>query len=1103
MNKGKGHSRSQYNLAASTESTESTEAVVVNTKEVGERTIPKLNIIEHGFDLAQDINRDPIIFPANIVKYSIYIVPNEELTATAQNVTINTPIERTGSRIVGRSGYAFTIYDPRLGSSHYNKTCGNSSCGKTTECIGHPGVIKLTTKYYYPQFIGDIVKVLISVCNSCSKPLITQTQIEANNISSYVGKKRLHAVAKFVSSSTALPCPTVHRVSLNYTCKANTDFDTEATKKTLIVKRKVATKTSGSGNSSATSTMNSQEVWNILNAIDDEDAKLLGFENSHPRDMLFNKLTVIPPCARAGTHVKGVYENNPIDALYNDVLKKNRELQDILNTQMKQERISFNPDSVYKIKSGADGIEVVITQTVNETNKNHEYIWPDDIRNHINNINETINALKTIFDEDTNYVKVLVRDLIKYQNVIEKLQQTLLEFGLRPDYGLQLSNDKVYVQIVQYLTLVQNIIATEIDKFNISESRQSSQVSFIHDIQELIRRIMVDVDQKPTSRGGRNIKVIKSLLATLKGKRGLFRFYLLGKRVGSSARTVIVNEPNVRLGHTIIPAIFAPNLHIPEGVTNFNQHEIDNLWNAGRITHVKLRRKGNRFQLVTPAMIEHGIRPKIGDMIWRWGQDGDVAILNRQPTLHKQGFMGHVIKFAPVKNIGLNIAETQAYNADFDGDEMNIHMPQDPTSRLEVGMISTVINCIIAEQDSDPIVGPVFDAPGAMMMMTMPRIQKTSSGLTFLGPQIISPEKYQYYISGLHNNDSHIYLSERLELHGMSRYSGPSVFSRTLPYDFSYVKGDVRIQDGLLLSGKLTKSVVGPKRGGIVGVLAQDPKYGKERAAVFIDDITYLTQVWNIDYGMTMNAADCFPDDPEFKSAIKEVHLRTLEKSRIIMERQANSQSKIERENLNRDLTSAMDAKGQLSDVIDTYLSSEHAFRMASESGSKGTTHNLIASVTGGRVIRLGGKFYQGSDTERIPYHPLNASELYDPQYRGLVLNSLSSGSTRASEFYIAQAGREGMAHTALTTQDTGAMNRDTHHFTENFRVDNYGAVTDIQNDMVITLIYGNDGLNPKHLVPMNIKKVNRNSSEMLSPIDFYRLANRINSQYGFQDNLN
>merc|ERR1719312_2344840 len=185
-------------------------------------------------------------------------------------------------------------------------------------------------------------------------------------------------------------------------------------------------------------------------------------------------------------------------------------------------------------------------------------------------------------------------------------------------------------------------------------------------------------------KSGRPLKAIK---ARLKGKEGRIRGNLMGKRVDFSARTVITPDPNLRIDQVGVPRTIAQNLTFPEIVTPFNIDKMQNLVRRGNsqypgATYI-IRDTGERIDL--------RFHPKSSDLHLQCGykverhiRDGDLVVFNRQPTLHKMSMMGHRVKVLPWSTFRMNLSDTSPYNADFDGDEMNLHVPQSMETRAEL-----------------------------------------------------------------------------------------------------------------------------------------------------------------------------------------------------------------------------------------------------------------------------------------------------------------------------------------------------------------------------------------------------------------------------------
>src|ERR1700744_1100581 len=194
---------------------------------------------------------------------------------------------------------------------------------------------------------------------------------------------------------------------------------------------------------------------------------------------------------------------------------------------------------------------------------------------------------------------------------------------------------------------------------------------------------------------------IKSIRARLKGKEGRLRQNLMGKRVDFSARTVITGDPNLSLDEVGVPRSIARTLTFPERVTQKNIDKLHALVANGPNEHpgarYVIRDTGERIDLrhhkrSSEMTLHHGW------IFERHIQDGDVILFNRQPSLHKESMMGHRVRVMPYSTFRLNLSVTAPYNADFDGDEMNLHVPQSQESRAELANLCMVPLNIVSPQ---------------------------------------------------------------------------------------------------------------------------------------------------------------------------------------------------------------------------------------------------------------------------------------------------------------------------------------------------------------------------------------------------------------------
>uniref|UniRef100_A0ACD5ZZQ4 Uncharacterized protein n=1 Tax=Avena sativa TaxID=4498 RepID=A0ACD5ZZQ4_AVESA len=326
---------------------------------------------------------------------------------------------------------------------------------------------------------------------------------------------------------------------------------------------------------------------------------------------------------------------------------------------------------------------------------------------------------------------------------------------------------------------------------------------------------------KSTQLSGRPIK---SICCRLKSKEGRVRGNLMGKRVDFSARTVITPDPNISIDELGMPWSIALNLTFSETVTPYNIERLKQLVEYGAYpppckTGAKfiVRDDGRRFDLryLKKSSDQH---LEIGFKVERHLADGDYVVFNRQPSLHKMSIMGHRVKIMPYSTFRLNLSVTTPYNADFDGDEMNMHVPQSFETRAEVLELMMVPKCIVSPQSNRPIMGIVQD--------TLLGWYKISRRDTF-----IEKDVFMNILMWWEDFDGKIPTPAILKPKLM--WTGKQVFSLIIPRHINLIRfsawhseveigfntpGDtvVRIEKGHLLSGTLCKRTLGTSTGSLV-----------------------------------------------------------------------------------------------------------------------------------------------------------------------------------------------------------------------------------------------------------------------------------------------
>ena len=211
-------------------------------------------------------------------------------------------------------------------------------------------------------------------------------------------------------------------------------------------------------------------------------------------------------------------------------------------------------------------------------------------------------------------------------------------------------------------------------------------------------------------RSGRPLKSIKE---RLNGKGGRVRGNLMGKRVDFSARSVITPDPNLSIGQIGVPLKIAKNITKPVTVNSTNRDFLLKLVHNGPDVHpgAKILEKKNGDEISLRYMDRNSVVLEDGDVVHRHMMDGDYIVFNRQPTLHRMSMMGHQVKvLSKGDTFRMNVADTKPYNADFDGDEMNLHMPQDAEAEAEVKHLTAVPYQIVSPASNTSIIGIFQDS---------------------------------------------------------------------------------------------------------------------------------------------------------------------------------------------------------------------------------------------------------------------------------------------------------------------------------------------------------------------------------------------------------
>lgn len=608
-----------------------------------------------------------------------------------------------------------------------------------------------------------------------------------------------------------------------------------------------------------------------------------------------------------------------------------------------------------------------------------------------------------------------------------------------------------------YLTLLYKEIVS-VNKSLTEEERKNAKTveKVATDVYTSYRNLLLrkdDIEQI----GTKSIVVVKSIVVRMDGKYGRMRGTVLGKRSDFSARTVLTGNPDIPMDYIGVPYEFAEKVTVPDVINNNEKlDEINRLIANGHVLQIK--RNGINYK------INRNYMAQLGDIAERKLQDHDPVIFSRQPVLHKGSIMCYKAKvLRPDEGnvFQLNLAVTTPHNADFDGDEGNVAVPQNIYSRAEIieKMLST--KCIRGDASSAPLIGLVQDGIIGAERLTQSGVIVDIDTYT-KGGLLIGRTKEEI--------DDHLIKCKK---NGLVPRSGRAFFSMLLPKNFYFfkkikIKQDkfnvVEIKNGLLLSGILDAQTLGRKSGSIIDALylsnGYGDKTGPETAADFLTKVQWLVGLWLRDTGFSIGYDDCIlPNNAEndIKKMIENAKLMAaqLQEKEIYDE----SGAKILEQNLQRIFETL---KGNVLKYMRNSKSVvNNKLLQMINSGAKGAPFNAveIMGVLGQQQIEGGRIPFEFDNKSRITPHFTAYSK--DPLARGFCGSSYARGLSQLEYWMHAKATRPNLIETNLSPADTGYFFRRLSVMMEDMISYEDQSIRD-ENGRIVQFLYGDDGFDPQ-----------------------------------------
>ncbi|MFW9829079.1 MAG: DNA-directed RNA polymerase subunit A' [Candidatus Thorarchaeota archaeon] len=580
----------------------------------------------------------------------------------------------------------------------------------------------------------------------------------------------------------------------------------------------------------------------------------------------------------------------------------------------------------------------------------------------------------------------------------------------------------------------------------------------------------------------RSGRALRTLTQRLKGKEGRFRSNLSGKRVDFSARSVISPNPYISINEVGVPIEIAKILTIPTNVNDWNIEEMKQMVLNGPFRHPGAnyiirndRRRIDLRYVKNRKVIADMLAP--GFTIERHLNNGDLVLFNRQPSLHRMSIMAHEVKIMQGRTFRLNLTVCPPYNADFDGDEMNLHVPQSEEARTEAELLLKVQEHILSPRFGGPILGGIQDFISSVFQFTSKdSLYNKKDTLTLL------------YIGDVFKNNPNFNLNQLkpVKTDPEPMYSGKDIFSTLFPDDLNIkVKSKfckkcqvceeedcpydayVVIRNGHLITGTIDENSFGAMQSNsILQRIIKD--HGNALGRQFLDSATKMLLYVIRQNGMTMGLDEVYVHGHAYEE-IQNILKEANKESEKLINAYYENDTKILKRAPGRSMRETLElrirqvlaeARKKAEETATEFIGDEAHSVIMTKSGARGNILNLgqMSAVVGQQAIR-GERINRGYSMRTTPHFKVND---LSPKSRGFVSSSYRNGLKPEEFFFHAMGGREGLVDTAVRTSTSGYMQRRLVNALQDMVVENDGTVRNSDKN-IIQFRFGDDGIDAMH----------------------------------------
>src|SRR3989344_460158 len=528
---------------------------------------------------------------------------------------------------------------------------------------------------------------------------------------------------------------------------------------------------------------------------------------------------------------------------------------------------------------------------------------------------------------------------------------------------------------------------------------------------------------------------LKTITERIKGKEGRIRHNLAGKIVNFSARTVVSPDPFIKINELGVPFEIARIITVAETVTSLNIEYLKKLIMADHYPGANyIIRPDGRRKKISPELKKEIIEElKPGYFVERHLQDGDIVLFNRHPSLHRGSLMAHYVKVLPYRTFRLHPAVVFPYNADFDGDEMNVHVPQTEEARAEARILLDVSKNLMSPKNNASLIGTISDAVTGNYLLGLAEVTKAEAQQLLFNAGIILKQDKKTF------NGKDVFLEI---LPPISKSLAQEIEKKDLTHEYTFGVENEKITKQVDKEIGREETINAIKKAFTLGT-----NYLSRRGyTISLEDINVNEKTKKITQDIIKDGEDKTKEviDSYNNGSLEIIPGKTLDESREI-----------------KILQTLNEVRTKIGKAVKTEFPEDNPVNHMIMSGAGGNILNItqIACSVGQKSlwsqrINFG---YSERTLSSFKQHDLS------PKAHGFVYSSYMNGLQPQEFFFDAISGRDGLMDTALRTPKSGYLYRRLANALQDLRVEYDGTVRDAVGQ-IIQFKYGDDGIDVSKL---------------------------------------